>query len=223
MMRRTIAGLAVIIAGIVAPVAAQQGALDTAASTLGAARITTLQFTGSGANFSVGQNYTAAEAWPRVTVKQYTAAINYDTASMRVELLREMGAVMPRGGRVQTLYGRVGDAENRAAFATLHEVLVASCRLLAPFAPYVTDWIHRELTGEMVHLAAYVRGAAAARPDAALEEAMTAIRALASAGRAARETAKVNVRQPLARMVCVTGPLSAQASPPPRLPGSSHS
>ena len=32
----------------------------------------------------------------------------------------------------------------------------SSCRLLAPFAPFVTDWVHRELTGESVHLAPYV-------------------------------------------------------------------
>ena len=34
---------------------------------------------------------------------------------------------------------------------------VSVCRLLAPFAPFVTDWVHRELTGESVHLAPYVR------------------------------------------------------------------
>ena len=39
--------------------------------------------------------------------------------------------------------------DNRAAFATLHDVLVSVCRLLAPFAPFVSDWIHRELTGEL--------------------------------------------------------------------------
>ena len=39
--------------------------------------------------------------------------------------------------------------DNRAAFATLHEVLVVTCRLLAPFAPFVTDWMHRELTGRV--------------------------------------------------------------------------
>jgi isoleucyl-tRNA synthetase len=92
--------------------------------------------------------------------------------------------------------------DSRAAFATLHEVLVASCRLLAPFAPFVTDWMHRELTGESVHLAPYVRPEPfAAKP--ALEEAMREIRTLATLGRAAREAAGVNVRQPLARMVCV--------------------
>src|SRR5262249_23674360 len=46
--------------------------------------------------------------------------------------------------------------ENRAAFATLHTVLVSVCRLLAPIAPFVTDWIHRELTGESVHLAPFI-------------------------------------------------------------------
>ena len=53
----------------------------------------------------------------------------------------------------------VDGADNRAAFATLHEVLVVTCRLLAPFAPFITDWVHRELTGDSVHLASYVRAA----------------------------------------------------------------
>jgi glyoxylase-like metal-dependent hydrolase (beta-lactamase superfamily II) len=79
-------------------VGAQQGALQTAAAKLGVANIKTLQVTGSGTMFSVGQNYTSSEPWPRVTVKNFTALVNYDTASMRVELVRESGAVMPKGG-----------------------------------------------------------------------------------------------------------------------------
>lgn len=77
---------------------AQQGALQTAADALKVSTIKTLQVTGSGTNFSVGQNYTSSEPWPRVTVKNYTALINYDTGSMRTDLVRESGAVMPRGG-----------------------------------------------------------------------------------------------------------------------------
>ena len=79
-------------------VGAQQGALQTAADKLGVAKIKTLQVTGSGTNFSVGQNYTSSDPWPRVTVKNVTALFNYDTASMRLELVRESGAVMPKGG-----------------------------------------------------------------------------------------------------------------------------
>src|SRR5436309_7590435 len=79
--------------------AQQRDAVQAAANALGAANIKTLQFTGSGRNFSVGQNYAPNEAWPPVPVKNYTALINYDTASMRLELLREVtGPTMPRGG-----------------------------------------------------------------------------------------------------------------------------
>jgi hypothetical protein len=80
--------------------AQQQNVLSVAAKTLGADTIQTLQFTGSGATFSVGQNFTPTDPWPRVTVKRYTASIDYDMASMRQELVREMGATMPRGGGV---------------------------------------------------------------------------------------------------------------------------
>jgi glyoxylase-like metal-dependent hydrolase (beta-lactamase superfamily II) len=78
--------------------AAQQGALQSAATTLGVAAIKTLEFTGTGQAFSVGQNYVASDPWPAVPLKTYTATINYDTGAMRIDLLRTMGPVMPRGG-----------------------------------------------------------------------------------------------------------------------------
>ncbi len=91
--------------------------------------------------------------------------------------------------------------DDRAAFATLHTALVSVCRLLAPICPFVTDWMHRELTGESVHLADYRLDEA--RADVSLDAAMHAIRELARLGRAARETAGIKVRQPLSRMICV--------------------
>ena len=106
--------------------------------------------------------------------------------------------------------------ENRAAFATLHEVLVVICRLLAPFAPFISDWIHRELTGSSVHLAPYTRPEFTA-PDQGLELSMKHLRVLATLGRAAREDAGIRVRQPLGRLVCVvppaTGTLSSELIP----------
>ncbi len=100
--------------------------------------------------------------------------------------------------------GRFYDVEgddNRAAFATLHEVLSSVCRLLAPIAPFVSDWIYRELTGESVHLAPFVAPRGAVASD--LDTPMAAIRTLARLGRAAREDVGIKVRRPLARMVCV--------------------
>ena len=93
--------IALALAGFLAlagTACSQQTPLQKAGTLLGAENVKTLQVVASGANFSVGQNYTATDPWPRVTVKSYTAFINYDTNSARVELVREMGAVMPRGG-----------------------------------------------------------------------------------------------------------------------------
>src|SRR6478609_9769007 len=65
--------------------------------------------------------------------------------------------------------------DNRAAFATLHEVLVSVCRLLAPIAPFVSDWIHRQLVGSSVHLAPFIgERPSASAADAGLRGAMSA-------------------------------------------------
>ncbi|HET7564038.1 MAG TPA: class I tRNA ligase family protein, partial [Gemmatimonadaceae bacterium] len=98
----------------------------------------------------------------------------------------------------------VESADSRAAFATLYEVLVVTCRLLAPIAPFLTDWMHRELTGVSAHLSPFTRGERDAMElDESLELGMAQIRTLATLGRAAREVANIKVRQPLSRLVCV--------------------
>jgi isoleucyl-tRNA synthetase len=92
--------------------------------------------------------------------------------------------------------------DNRAAFATLHEVLAVTCRLLAPFTPFLSDVVHRSLTGDSVHLASYVR-APAPEMDGELEQAMEDIRQLATLAHSARDAANIKVRQPLPGMQCV--------------------
>jgi len=84
------------------------------------------------------------------------------------------------------------------ALATLHTCLVTVSRLLAPAAPFVSDWLHRALVGSSVHLAVFP--APGALRDEPLEEAMDAVRRLASLARAAREDIGLGVRQPLGRM-----------------------
>jgi len=99
-------------------------------------------------------------------------------------------------------------ADARAALATLHEVLLVTARLLAPFAPFFADWLHRALTGglddgQSVHLAAYVRDRQPIAFDPALDAAVESVRRLANLGRAAREAVGINVRQPLGELVAV--------------------
>jgi len=86
-----------------------------------------------------------------------------------------------------------------AAVATLHRCLVTVARLLAPAAPFVSDWIHRALAASSVHLADFPEIAAAER-DEELDRAMDAARRLASLGRSAREDGGLRVRQTLRAM-----------------------
>jgi len=80
---------------VTVPSAQQDDALQAASRALGASTVKTLEIAGSGAQFSVGQNYTTRDPWPRVPVKSFRAAVNFDTASLRLDLVREMGAAMP--------------------------------------------------------------------------------------------------------------------------------
>lgn len=85
------------------------------------------------------------------------------------------------------------------AVATLARCLVITSRLLAPAAPFASDWLHRALTGGSVHLADFPTPALSDE-DPELERAMDAIRRLASLGRSAREAGNLRVRQTLATM-----------------------
>ncbi|MBI4501032.1 MAG: isoleucine--tRNA ligase [Gemmatimonadetes bacterium] len=85
-----------------------------------------------------------------------------------------------------------------AALQTLHEALVTVCRLAAPVAPFLSDALHRRLTGTSVHLQRFPVDTG--RRVQRLESAMDAVRKFASLARAAREAASLRVRQPLARM-----------------------
>jgi isoleucyl-tRNA synthetase len=86
-----------------------------------------------------------------------------------------------------------------AALATLYQVLVQVSRLLAPAAPFASDWIHRSLAGTSAHLARFPVPSGA--KDEGLETAMDAVRRLASLAHNVRQEQRLQVRQPLARMM----------------------
>lgn len=101
-------------------------------------------------------------------------------------------------------WGSADREDTRAAFATLHEALVTVTRLMAPIAPFLSDWLHRALAddGGSVHLADFP-AADPARMDVALERGMDAVRTLSTLGRAAREEVAIRVRQPLGTVYAV--------------------
>jgi isoleucyl-tRNA synthetase len=85
------------------------------------------------------------------------------------------------------------------AVGTLVDCLVAIARMLAPAAPFASDWLHRALTGTSVHLADFPIPDERWQ-DLELDRAMDGIRRLSSLGRSAREAGNRRVRQPLGAM-----------------------
>ena len=91
--------------------------------------------------------------------------------------------------------GAAGTQSTADAFSTLHSALVTTSLVLAPIAPFLSDWLHRQLTGRSAHLADFPEPAGFRDGD--LEQRMEDVRRLSTLGRAAREEAGIRVRQPL--------------------------
>ncbi|HEX6488222.1 MAG TPA: isoleucine--tRNA ligase [Candidatus Dormibacteraeota bacterium] len=89
------------------------------------------------------------------------------------------------------------DIDKLSAYQTLDATLTTLARLLAPFAPFTTEAIYRNLTGERsVHLTDFPEAEAAHR-DEELERQMADARKAVEAGLSARDSARIKVRQPL--------------------------
>ncbi|MBB4638513.1 isoleucine--tRNA ligase [Longimicrobium terrae] len=99
-------------------------------------------------------------------------------------------------------WGSADRADTQAAFATLRTALVTTAQLMAPVAPFLSEWLHTALTGESVHLSSFPAVDAGAR-DEQLERGMNAVRTLSTLGRAAREQVSIRVRQPLGTVYAV--------------------
>jgi glyoxylase-like metal-dependent hydrolase (beta-lactamase superfamily II) len=92
----------VLLAGTaVAPVAMAQDArnvLQAASTAMGATNLRSIQYSGTGWNGIVGQNFGINDDWPRVEVKSYTRTIDYDSRSSKEEMVRIQGNYPLRGG-----------------------------------------------------------------------------------------------------------------------------
>jgi glyoxylase-like metal-dependent hydrolase (beta-lactamase superfamily II) len=75
------------------------------AKTMGAIDLKALQYTGSGSTFAPGQSPAPGAPWPRFNAKSYTRMVNYETVSMRDEIVRTQGEAAPRGGGGQPVVG----------------------------------------------------------------------------------------------------------------------
>jgi glyoxylase-like metal-dependent hydrolase (beta-lactamase superfamily II) len=73
-------------------------ALESAAKALGAANLTSIQYSGSGSAFTLGQNVNPTTPWPKVAVKSFTRTVEYTSPAYLEESVR----VTPAGEQRQT-------------------------------------------------------------------------------------------------------------------------
>ncbi len=110
----------------------------------------------------------------------------------------------------------VSDADKRSAYETLWTALTTLADLMAPFTPFLSERLYRNLMGflgdaspvpgmpESVHLRDYPKAEPVQGAESMLSE-MARCRKLVEAGLAARKEANIKVRQPL-REALVAGP-----------------
>lgn len=90
--------------------------------------------------------------------------------------------------------------DRQAAMHTLYSVLKTLCKVMAPFAPFLSESVYQNLKGQAsptsVHLCDFPLPISS-RVDSELEENMAVIQKLANMGHGLRKEHKLRVRQPL--------------------------
>ncbi|MFT4605347.1 MAG: isoleucyl-tRNA synthetase [Rhodothermales bacterium] len=98
------------------------------------------------------------------------------------------------------------DTTKVAAYQTVVQSLTTVSGLMAPIAPFYSDWLYRAVGGisDSVHLSDFP-SAAGQLADPELEHRMDLARTISSITLALRNQSGINVRQPLAGLTVVTG------------------
>ena len=91
--------------------------------------------------------------------------------------------------------------DKKSVYNTTYEILVELSQMIAPFAPYLSEEMYHNLTGNLsVHLSTYPV-CDETMLDTALEEKMDLVKNLVTLGRASREKVKIKVRQPIQKVL----------------------
>ena len=100
--------------------------------------------------------------------------------------------------------------EDQSAFDTLYTVLTTLCRALAPFAPFISEYIYKNLTGgESVHLQSFPT---AAQYDKKIVDDMRRVQMIVSVGKQLREQYKLRNRLPLNQLTVAGADLTQYAN-----------
>jgi isoleucyl-tRNA synthetase len=141
-------------------------------------------------------------------VVEYMDRYDYYLATLAIDsFIDELSNWFVRTSR-RRFWKNEHDLDKTSAYVSLFETLWALSALIAPFAPFISEYMHKTLARyapearESVHLEAYP----APQPDRLLPEAerdMDYAKRIVESGRAARSSAHIKTRQPLGKIICI--------------------
>src|SRR5215467_15328435 len=99
-MRNLFVTLVAVSALTVGPAAAQnaKALLQAADNAVGASKVNSIQYTGTGRISYLGQNFSTTDDLPRVDMKSWSQTIDYTNKASKEEMVRVQGNNPPRGG-----------------------------------------------------------------------------------------------------------------------------
>jgi glyoxylase-like metal-dependent hydrolase (beta-lactamase superfamily II) len=108
MAKKSIAVLTVCVAALSWAAGAPQDAktvIANASKALGADNLKTIEYSGAGYDYAIGQNANPGMPWPKFNDKTYTRTISFDPLASRMQRVRTQGENPPRGGGLQPIFG----------------------------------------------------------------------------------------------------------------------
>ena len=88
----------VLLSWLPASAGAADAALDRAATAMGADALKSIRYSGDGIGYTFGQAYKPGLAWPKINVRSFVRAVNYETGSMRDEIVFSRAEPLGGGG-----------------------------------------------------------------------------------------------------------------------------
>ena len=79
--------------------------IANASKAMGTDNLKSIEYSGSGMDFAIGQAPNQSSPWPKFIDKTYTRVINFETPASRMDRIRMQGENPPRGGGQQPVIG----------------------------------------------------------------------------------------------------------------------
>ena len=108
--------------------------IGNATKALGSENLRTLEFSGSGYDFAIGQAPNPSAPWPKFNDKTYTRMLNLEAPASRMQRVRTQAENPPHGGGQQPIVGEQNQTQIVAPGSTAAAALPDELMMLTPFS-----------------------------------------------------------------------------------------